>query len=105
MQDHLKPGYVISITARATNNLLKVTNTGVAECSGVRKQPVDSDCQFEVMSPSGSQPRAIRLRSVAYPQFFLAIVNGYFIGYVSDRKDYDLNATLYIASGTVKNVM
>lgn len=87
MQDHLKHGYIVSITARTTNTSLKVTNAGMVECSGVLKQAVDRDCQFEVMSPSGSQPRAIRLRSVAYPQFYLAIINGYFIGYVSVKTE------------------
>ena len=86
LQDHLKTGYIISITARATNTLLKVANNGMVDCSGVTgvsKQVPDPDSQFEVMAPSGAQARAIRLRSVVYPQFFLAIVNGYFIGYVS----------------------
>ena len=83
-QDHLKVGFIISITARSTNSLLKVASNGMVECSGALKQSPDLDCQFEVVGPAGAaQPRAIRLRSVAYPQFYLAIVNGYFIGDVS----------------------
>ena len=79
----MKVGFIVSITARSTNNLLRVANNGMVECSGAQKQPPDLDCQFEVVGPAGAQSTAIRLRSVAYPQFYLAIVNGYFIGYVS----------------------
>jgi hypothetical protein len=82
-QDHLKVGFIVSVTARSTNRLLKVASNGMVDCGGVLKQPLDMDCQFEVVGPAGAQPTAIRLRSVAYPQFYLAIVNGYFIGYVS----------------------
>jgi hypothetical protein len=82
-QDHLKVGFIVSITARSTNRLLKVASNGMVECSGVLKQPPDMDCQFEVVGLAGAQPTAIRLHSVAYPQFYLAIVNGYFIGYVA----------------------
>ena len=83
MQDHLKVGFIVSITARTTNNLLRVANNGMVECSGTLKQKPDLNCQFEVIGPGGAQPRAIRLRSMAYPQFYLAVVNGFFIGYVS----------------------
>ena len=75
-------GFIVSIAARSTNMLLKMASNGMVECSGPVKQPPDLDCQFEVVGPAGAQPNAIRLHSVAYPQFYLAIVNGYFIGYV-----------------------
>ena len=79
----LKVGFIISIAARSTNSLLKVASNGMGDCSGALKQPPDMECQFEVVGPAGAQPTAIRLCSVAYPQFYLAIVNGFFIGYVS----------------------
>ena len=83
LQDNLKVGFIVSIAARSTNSLLKVASNGMVDCSGALKQPPDMECQFEVIGPAGAQPTAIRLRSVAYPQFYLAIVNGFFIGYVS----------------------
>ncbi len=52
-------------------------------CSGLPNQlNTNSAGQFEVVQSQYSAA-AIKLRNLAYPQFYLAIVNGYFIGNVS----------------------
>ena len=51
---------------------------GFVDCAGEK----GTACEFVVVAAlrDGS---AIKLRNVAQPQYHLAIVNGYFVGYVS----------------------
>ena len=51
---------------------------GLLDCT----QNKGSACEFTVAASAGNNS-AIKFRSVSQPQFYLAIVNGYTVGYVS----------------------
>ena len=51
---------------------------GSVDCAGEK----GTACEFTVVSATKGGS-AIKLRNVAQPHFYLAIINGYFVGYVS----------------------
>lgn len=83
LQLHLKIGNVVVLTSRTcTNKCLVVDANGMLFCNGNPLYVNHLPSQFEVVGSTYSNT-AIKLRSVAYPQYYLAIVNGCFVGNVS----------------------
>ena len=77
-QDLLKPGYVVQIISKVCGKSLRVLENGYVDCAGES----GTACEFTVVSAAQGRS-AIKLRNVAQPHFHLAIINGYFVGYVS----------------------
>ena len=78
LQSLLKAGYVVRITSKVYGKCLRILENGVADCEG----GIGTASEFLVLF-AGPQTSIIRLRNMALPQFHLAIVNGYLVGYVS----------------------
>ena len=66
---------------------------GFVDCAGES----GTACEFTVVS-AGQGRSAIKLRNVAQPHFHLAVVNGYFVGYVSA---YVLRLELHFVKNSV----
>ena len=69
------------LTSRTYQKCLVVNSRGEVQCTGSPRNANALESQFEVVGSQYS-PKAIRFRSVAYPHFYLAIMNGYFLGNV-----------------------
>ena len=65
---------------------------GSVDCAGEK----GTACEFTVVS-AAQGGSAIKLRNVAQPHFYLGIVNGYFVGYVSAHCNYNIH-NIYYAS-------
>ena len=73
---------MLLLIARPSLKSLVLDTNGVVHCNGIATQTNNVGAQFEVVASPYSN-KAYKLRNIAYPQFHLAIVNGYFIGNVS----------------------
>ena len=83
-QDLLSEGNKVVLIARMCYKSILISPSGTLSIGSADKRSwkTNPDCHFEVMAPDSSHQKAIKLRSVAYPQFYLANSNGYIIGYV-----------------------
>ena len=83
------------LISRTCGKCLRVLDTGIVEFTGNPVQEPEAACRLEVLASGGPNPRAIKLRSMLYPHFYLAIVNGYFVGYVSGTLTHPLTMYTY----------
>ena len=68
----------MQLVSKLTGKSLRVMENGLLDCT----QNKGSACEFTVAASAGNNS-AIKFRSVSQPQFYLAIINGYTVGYVS----------------------
>lgn len=86
--DFLKGGYIVQVISKVCGKSLRVLENGAVDCGGAS----GTACQFEVMR-SGPNLSAIKLRNVAQPQYHLAVIGGYFVGYGQGGPDCDFYPT------------
>ena len=76
-QELLKPGYVVQLISKLTGKSLRVLENGLLDCT-INK---GSACEFTI-APARGRNSAIKFQNVAQPQYYLAIMNGFMVGYV-----------------------
>ena len=91
--DRLRPGNIIQINSKLNNKNFRILENGAVDCLG----DGGTSCQFTISA--GQTPNTIKLRNVAQPSRFLAIINGYLVGYGQGGFDSE-----FIASITVDGV-
>lgn len=80
----LKSGNVVQIVSKLCGKSLRILERGVVDCAG----DAGTACQFEVVR-TGPNLSAIKLRNMAQPQYHLAIIGGYVVGYGQGGPDCD----------------
>jgi alpha-tubulin suppressor-like RCC1 family protein len=73
---------VVLTSRTCVGKCLLLDANGTVFCTGNPQYVDNTPTQFEIVGSTYSNT-AIRFRSMAYPQRYLAIVNGYFVGNVS----------------------
>lgn len=87
--DFLRGGYIVQVISKLCGKSLRVLENGVVDCAG----DAGTACQFQVMR-AGPNLSAIKLRNVAQPQYHLAVIGGYFVGYGQGGPDCDFYPTV-----------
>jgi hypothetical protein len=82
----------VQLQSKLTGKSLRVLESGLLDCT-VGK---GTACEFTV---AGGTNSALKFRNVAQPQYYLAIVNGYTVGYVSCNPVRGFTTELLLTSG------
>jgi len=82
VQGYFQSGNVVMISSRmALNKCLTVDAKGIISCRVPVTAIKNTAAHFQIV-PSSFGPNAYKLRSMAYPDNYLAIVNGFLVGSV-----------------------
>jgi hypothetical protein len=87
--DFLKTGYVVQLVSKLCGKSLRVLENGVLDCGG----DTGTACQFQVLR-TGPNQSAIKLKNVAQPQYYIAVIGGYLVGYGQGGVDCDFYPTV-----------